>query len=137
MGMDKRWKYPQNDDAPIMWAEADRYVYKGRTVARAKGGGLFHQPEVIYTESEDGLSEGTELVPVDVDLMVSKNLELLDNLVEETAKKIYSTYVKYRDRIDLFYGFLPAVVGTANGKLIVLWCDGRLWCPVLLRLFPR
>ena len=103
LGMDKRWKYPQNDDAPIMWAEAERYIYRGRMIARTKGGGLFQQPELIYTETEEGIPAGEALTPVDVELMIAKNAELLDNLLEETAKKIYSTYIKYRNRIDLFY----------------------------------
>ena len=52
LGMNKRWKYPQNDDAPIMWAEAERYIYRGRVIARTRGGGLFQRPEIIYTETE-------------------------------------------------------------------------------------
>ena len=54
LGMDQRWHYPQNDDAPIMWAEAERYIYRGKVVAKTKGGGLYQKPEVIYTETEDG-----------------------------------------------------------------------------------
>ena len=27
LGMNRRWIYPQNDDAPIMWAEAEKYIY--------------------------------------------------------------------------------------------------------------
>ena len=54
LGMDRRWSYPQNDDAPIMWAEAERYIYKGRVIAKTKGGSLYTAPEVIYTENEDG-----------------------------------------------------------------------------------
>lgn len=103
LGMDKRWKYPQNDDAPIMWSEAERYIYHGRMVARTKGGGLFQKPEIIYTETEEGIPAGETLTQVDVDSMISKNAELLDNLLEETAKKIYSIYIKYKSRIDLFY----------------------------------
>ena len=117
LGMDKRWKYPQNDDAPIMWAEAERYIYRGRTIARTKGGGLFQQPEIIYTESEEGIPEGETLTPVDVDLMIAQNTELLDNLLEETAKRIYSTYIKFRDRIDLFY------VAFSGGKDSVVTLD--------------
>lgn len=103
LGMDQRWHYPQNDDAPIMWAEAERYIYRGKVVARTKGGGLYQKPELIYTENEDGQPNGSILSPVDIDLMVEKNRELMDNLVEDTAKKIYSTYTKYKNRIDLFY----------------------------------
>lgn len=117
LGMDKRWKYPQNDDAPIMWAEAERYIYRGRTIARTKGGGLFQQPEVIYTETEESIPEGESLIPVDIDLMIAQNTELLDNLLEETAKKIYSTYIKFRDRIDLFY------VAFSGGKDSVVALD--------------
>ena len=103
LGMNKRWKYPQNDDAPIMWAEAERYIYRGRVIARTRGGGLFQRPEIIYTETEEGIPKGEILAPVDIDLMIAQNAELLDNLLEETAKKIYSTYIKFRGRIDLFY----------------------------------
>ncbi len=117
LGMDKRWSYPQNDDAPIMWAEAERYIYRGRMIARTKGGSLFQQPEVIYNETEEGVPEGATLVPVDVELMIAKNAELLDNLIEETAKKIYSTYIKFRSRIDLFY------VAFSGGKDSVVALD--------------
>lgn len=117
LGMDKRWKYPQNDDAPIMWAEAERYIYRGRIIARAKGGGLFQHPEIIYTETEEGMPEGAILAPVDVDLMIAKNAELLDGLLEDTAKKIYSTYVEYKSSIDLFY------VAFSGGKDSVVALD--------------
>lgn len=103
LGMNKRWKYPQNDDAPIMWAEAERFIYRGRVVARTRGGGLYKKPDIIFTESDEGLPEGSVLTPVDVNLMIARNEELLDNLVEDTAKKIYGTYVKFKNRIDLFY----------------------------------
>ncbi len=116
LGMDKRWKYPQNDDAPIMWAEAERYIYRGRMIARTKGGGLFQQPEIVYTE-EEGIPEGETLIPIDIDLMIAQNADLLDNLLEETAKKIYSTYIKYRGRIDLFY------VAFSGGKDSVVALD--------------
>lgn len=103
LGMNKRWKYPQNDDAPIMWAEAERYIYRGKMVARTKGGNLYEQPTVIYNESEEGIPAGSALTAVDIDLMISKNIELLDNLLEDTAKRIHSTYEKYKKRIDIFY----------------------------------
>ena len=103
LGMNKRWKYPQNDDAPIMWAEAEKYIYRGRTIARTKGGSLFQCPEVIYTETDEGVPKDAILTPVDIDMMVARNSELLDNLMEDTSKKIYNTYVKYRKRVDLFY----------------------------------
>lgn len=72
LGMNQRWSYPQNDDAPIMWAEAERYIYRGKVIARAKGGGLYCKPEVIYVDTEDGQPEGARLRPVDIDRMIKK-----------------------------------------------------------------
>ena len=71
LGMNKRWKYPQNDDAPIMWAEAEKYIYRGKTVARARGGCLYTKPTILYTEGEDGVAEGTELQCVNVPLEIN------------------------------------------------------------------
>ena len=117
LGMNKRWTYPQNDDAPIMWAEAEKYIYRGKMVARTKGGGLFQKPEVIYTETEGSIPQGAALGPVNVDSMIQKNSELLDSLIEDTAKKIYSTYQKYKNRIDIFY------VAFSGGKDSVVALD--------------
>lgn len=104
LGMNKRWKYPQNDNAPIMWAEAEKYIYRGRIVARSRGGFLYTPPTIIYTEGEDGVDSGTELQPVNIPLMIEKNREIIDNLAEETAKRLYNeAYRQYCDRIDLFY----------------------------------
>ena len=70
-----------------MWAEAERYYYRGRMIARTKGGGLYQQPEVIYTETEEGIPEGVELIPVDIAATVSNNIELLVTLRWNTSWK--------------------------------------------------
>lgn len=103
LGMNERWNYPQNDDAPIMWAEAEKYIYHGKVIARTKGGGLYKKPELIYVDSEEGVPEGTTLIPVDMISMIEKNSELMDNLLEETEKKIYNVYNRHRHKINLFY----------------------------------
>lgn len=115
--MDQRWIYPQNDDAPIMWAEAEKYIYCGRIIARTRGGSLYTPPEVIYTETEEGEPAGSVLRPVDVEGMVEKNRELMENLVNETAKKIYNRYRRYRKKVDLFY------VAFSGGKDSVVALD--------------
>lgn len=115
--MDQRWAYPQNDDAPIMWAEAEKYIYRGRIVARTKGGSLYTPPEVIYTETEEGEPAGSALRPVDVEGMVEKNRELMENLVDETAKKIYNRYRRYKKKVNLFY------VAFSGGKDSVVALD--------------
>lgn len=104
LGMDKRWSYPQNDDAPILWAEAEKYIYRGKTVARAKGGFLYTPPTIVYTEGEEGIAEGETLHAVNVSLMVERNKEIIDNLAEDTAKRLYNeAYKQYKNKIDLYY----------------------------------
>lgn len=43
---DKYWKYDNQTDAPYMWAEANRYYYRGRLVASLFGGDVYHAPVV-------------------------------------------------------------------------------------------
>lgn len=103
LGMNQRWTYPQNDSAPIMWCEQERYLYRGRVIAKTKGGSLFTSPEVIYTEGEQGEPVGAELIPVDISMMVKRNKELMDSLIDDTAKDIYEIYKKFRRKVDVFY----------------------------------
>ncbi len=102
LGMDKHWKYPQNDEAPIMWAEAEKYIYHGNIVAIAKGGALCSPPTITYTD--DGLTAGIELQPVDLTHMITRNSEILENLIDETTKRLYNeAFVQYEKSVDLFY----------------------------------
>ena len=104
LGMDKRWKYPQNDDAPIMWAEAEKYIYRGKVVARAKGGFLYTPPTITYIEGDDGIAAGEELKPINLLRMIEQNREIVENLAVETAKRLYNeAFKQYRDRVNLFY----------------------------------
>lgn len=53
LGFDQYWNYPKDDSAPVMWAEANNYIYKGRTVAKTKGGALYTAPELILLEEPE------------------------------------------------------------------------------------
>lgn len=118
LGMDKRWNYPQNDDAPIMWAEAEKYIYHGKMVARAKGGFLYTPPAVVFSEGDDAIPIGGTLNPVNVPLMIERNREILESLAEDTAKRLYNeAYKQYKDRVDLFY------VAFSGGKDSVVALD--------------
>lgn len=119
LGMDKRWNYPQNDDAPIMWAEAEKYIYRGRTIARAKGGSLYTAPEIVYTEGAEGEPEGSTLIAVDIQAMICRpeNIELMDLLESLTAKSINEHYRKYQKKTDLTY------VAFSGGKDSVVALD--------------
>jgi phosphoadenosine phosphosulfate reductase len=115
LGFDKHWNYPKNDDAPIMWAEHTKYFYRGKLVAQTKGGSLYHAPEIILLEEPE--PNGGELKPVDIDAMIEKNRELLGLLTQETIKKVYNTYLKYRKKVDVFY------VAFSGGKDSVVTLD--------------
>ena len=100
LGFDRYWTYPRDDRAPIMWAEANNYIYKGRTIARTKGGSLYTAPELIVLDDSDCTDE---LQFVDVDAMVERNRELLETLVQESIKKVYNAYRRYRKKVDMFH----------------------------------
>lgn len=51
LGFYKYWKYDNQIDVPYMWAEANRYYYRGRLVASLLGGDVYHAPviQLAYT----------------------------------------------------------------------------------------
>lgn len=116
LGFDAHWSYPRDDSAPIMWAEANNYIYRGRKIASTKGGSLYTKPELIIIE-ESPEPNGAPLIPVDVAEMCRRNADLMETLVQETIQKIYNTYMKYRERIDVFY------VAFSGGKDSVVTLD--------------
>ncbi|MCL2499301.1 MAG: phosphoadenosine phosphosulfate reductase family protein [Defluviitaleaceae bacterium] len=46
LGFNHYWKYDNQTDVPYMWAEANRYWYRGRPVASLKGGNVYNAPEI-------------------------------------------------------------------------------------------
>lgn len=115
LGFDRYWSYPKDDSAPIMWAEANNYIYRGRTVARTKGGAIYSPPEVSIIEDPEPF--GNSLVPVDISGMIRKNQENLETLTQETIKKVYNAYRDYKEKIDVFY------VAFSGGKDSVVTLD--------------
>ena len=115
LGFDKYWNYDKNDAYPYMWAEANNYFYRGRLVAKTKGGSLYTPPEILLVEDPE--PDGSPLRYVDIPAMVEKNREIMEQLAQETIKKIYNTYVEYRDRVDIFY------VAFSGGKDSVVALD--------------
>jgi len=115
LGFDQYWNYAKNDTYPYMWAEANNYFYRGRLVAKTKGGSLYTAPEIVITEEPE--SEGMPLRFVDIPAMVEKNRDLLEKLAADTIKKIYNTYVEYMDKVDVFY------VAFSGGKDSIVTLD--------------
>ena len=115
LGFDKYWNYDKNDSFPYMWAEANNYYYRGRQVAKIKGGTLYTAPEI--TLLDDPEPDGFPLRFVDIPAMVEKNRPIMEQLTQETIKKIYNTYVEYQKRVDAFY------VAFSGGKDSVVALD--------------
>ncbi|MDO4755852.1 MAG: phosphoadenosine phosphosulfate reductase family protein, partial [Parabacteroides sp.] len=101
LGFDKYWNYTKNDTYPYMWAEANNYYYRGRLVAKTKGGSQCAPPELIILEEAE--PDNLPLKYVDIPAMVEKNREILEKLAQDTIKKIYNTFVEFRDNVDVFY----------------------------------
>lgn len=112
LGFDKKfgWVIPETD-APIMWAEGRRYIYKGALVAEASGGGLYELPTIK--------SECINLVleQVNIPAMVEKNKKLMDGLVQKTLTFIYNTYKEFSDKVTMFY------VAFSGGKDSIVMLD--------------
>lgn len=115
LGFDRYWQYDRNDSMPIMWAEANNYIYRGRLVAQLKGGAPFIRPSIVIIE--DPKPRNAKLKNVDLRKMVERNMDLMEKITQETIKKIYNYYIQYQNKVDLFY------VAFSGGKDSVLVLD--------------
>lgn len=115
LGFDKYWKYEKNDIYPYMWSEANNYFYRGKLVAKTKGGTLCKAPEIVIIDEPEP-NEG-KLKPIDIEGMVKKNKTIIDQLSQHTIKKIYETYLKYKNKVDIYY------VAFSGGKDSVVTFD--------------
>jgi len=114
LGFGKYWKYDKDDAFPYMWAEANCYYYRGRLVAKTKGGSLYTAPELIMLEEPE---PGGKLRPVDIVTMVAKNREMIDIIEQSTVKKIFDVYKRYKYRLDVFH------VAFSGGKDSIVLLD--------------
>ena len=67
LGFDRYWNYEKNDSYPYMWAEANNYFYRGRQVAKTKGGSLYTAPEIVILDDPE--PNGQPLRFVDIPAM--------------------------------------------------------------------
>lgn len=93
LGFDRYWNYPKDDSAPLMWAEANNYIYKGRTVARTRGGLLYTSPELIILDEPE--ADGKMLQLVDIETMIKK----IKIYLKHWHKKQYKKSIMYIETI--------------------------------------
>lgn len=108
LGFDQYWKYDKQTEVPYMWAESANYWYRGKMVAKLKGGDLYHAPEIVLSTDEDGNviepeAANAPLRPIDIEAMVNANKDLMEIIEGTTVKKIVSSYEKYKNKLDIFH----------------------------------
>jgi len=112
LGIDAIWHYEKQQDLPYMWAESNHYIYKGQIIFNTNSGSLYKKPsvEVTFLSDEKGkptqvqtLETGAILEPVNINLMIRKNREILDVVEQVTVKKIYDVYKRYQNKLDCFH----------------------------------
>lgn len=129
-GFDKYWKYDKQTELPYMWAESSTYWYRGKMVAKLKGGNLYEAPEIVLAKDEEGNiiepeAGGAPLKPVDIQTMVDKNRDLLEIIENTTIKKIVAVYEKYKNKLDIFH------VAFSGGK------DSAVLLDLVIRALPK
>lgn len=93
LGLDKHWKYPKSDE-PLLWACDRRYFYQSELVLEAKGGNIYDDPQLIFTDAGKKLS----LKPIDIDLLCKKNETMMFFLEYEAIEFINTQYRRYRQK---------------------------------------
>lgn len=132
LGVDRFYRYDKQNNVPYMWAEAHRYYYRNVNIFNTKGGTLYEKPEIVLVmqKNEVGdeipvLEEGTELITVDIELMNSRNHDLMEVVEQITVKKIWNVYKKYKNKIDRFH------VALSGGK------DSIVLLELIKRTLPK
>ena len=123
LGFDRYWEYDRDDSMPIMWAEANNYIYRGRLVAKTKGGTFYKQPQVIIIDDPE--PNNSKLKFVDLQSMIEKNKTIMEGLVSDTIKKVYNTYLDFRSKVDIFH------VSYSGGK------DSEVTLDIVSRAIPH
>ena len=107
LGFDKYWTYDKDDSFPYLWAEANNYYYRGKLVAKTKGGSLYQAPELVIIDEPE--PDNAPLRFVDIVRMSEKNQDIMEKVVNRTIQKagcstieIILVLPKRRSRIEPF-----------------------------------
>ena len=107
LGFDRFWEYDKQNEVPYMWAEAATYWYRGKQIAKTKGGDLYTKPMLLPELEENGAvvlgkESGNVLQPIDVQRMCELNKDLLTILEDSSVKLIVKEYEKFKNKLDIF-----------------------------------
>jgi len=91
LGLNKYWKYPESKE-PLLWACNRRYFYKGELVLEAKGGNIYDDPQLIFTD----LGKELKLKPINLELLCKKNGTQMFLIEHEALEFINTIYRRYR-----------------------------------------
>ena len=118
LGFDRYWKYDRNDSYPLYVGGGQQLLLSRQTCREDERRLSLHCTEIILEEEPE--PAGAPLRFVDVPAMVEKNHDLLEQLAQDTIKKIYNTYVDYRNKVDVFYvafsGGKDSIAGSRLGS---------------------
>ena len=111
-GMNQYWDYPSDTERPLMWAEGiRRYIFNGKCVAEALGGGFYTKPTIkLLTE------ERLHLQPVDVERLYEVNRPLMVSLEQKAIEFIRTQFDKYH---EYGYAFICAFSGGKDSLVLL------------------
>ena len=77
----------------MLWAEGiRRYIFNGKLVAEAKGGGFYSKPKIeIYDDT-------LKLDPIDVSKLWSENKDIMSGLERTAVDFIRHTHDEYKEK---------------------------------------
>ena len=129
LGFKQHWKYDGQTEFPYMWAEANRYWYRGKLVAETRGGNLYNAPVLVRLgdPAGDGSvgSSPMALRPIDIGGMIRKNREMLAVIEQAAVKRIYGMWRRWRKSLDAFH------VAYSGGK------DSAVLLDLVAKALPR
>ncbi len=125
-GLNTRLVFDTAERRPLLWAKQNVYLYRGEPIAKLNNtrygepfdiewnSDLFGDKTLIEREKT---RRKMKLVPVDVDVMVAKNRNIMSALVADTLKRIKEMYDAYACKCDAIY------IGFSGGKDSVVLLD--------------
>lgn len=106
LGFKEYFEY-EDSNKPYCWRSLLKYTdaYSGiEHIAKlSTNPDDYTQEPFIITNLKNSLFNKHKLKPINIDLMIEKNKDIIKSMTVEAQEKIYKVYEEYKDKIDLFY----------------------------------